>query len=58
MSEVVLVFERLVSQEAVRKQIQKCEGKHSQQVVYSTFHDCLTQVCYGCKKIRTNGGFL
>ncbi len=23
-------------------------------IVYSTFHDCLTQVCFGCKKIRSN----
>jgi len=44
----------LPTQEEVRKSIQECEGKHSQQVAYSTFHDALTQVCYGCKKIRTN----
>jgi len=23
-------------------------------VVYSTFHDALTQVCFGCKKVRSN----
>lgn len=40
--------------EEVRKHIQDCEGKHTQQVAYSTFHDALTQVCYVCKKIRTN----
>ncbi len=33
------------------------EGKHEQQVVYSTFHDALTQICYGCKKIRSNHNF-
>jgi hypothetical protein len=44
----------LETQEEVRKQIQYCEGKHPQQVAYSSFHDCLTQVCFGCKKIRTN----
>ena len=54
---VSLEFERLQSQEEVRKQIQKCEGIHSQQVCYSTFHDALTQVCYGCRKIRSNRGF-
>jgi len=42
------------TQEEVRKHIQNCEGKHTQQAIYSTFHDCLTQICYGCKKIRTN----
>jgi hypothetical protein len=40
--------------EDVRKAIQDCEGRHSQQVAYSTFHDALTQICYGCKVIRTN----
>jgi hypothetical protein len=47
----------LRSQEEVRTQIQICEGRHSQQVAYSSFHDCLTQVCFGCKKIRTSGRF-
>ena len=45
-------------QEKLRKIIQGCEGKHSQQVVYSTFHDCLTQVCYGCGKVRSTKRFL
>lgn len=47
---------RLDSQEAVRANIQECEGKHMQQVAYSTFHDALTQICYGCQVIRTNIG--
>lgn len=47
-------LECLETQEAVRKQVQDCEGRHSQQVAYSSFHDALTQVCFGCKKIRTN----
>lgn len=46
-------LERLESMEEVRKHIQECEGWHTQQAIYSTFHDCLTQICYGCKKIRT-----
>ena len=37
----------------IRGKITECEGKHIQQVVYSTYHDALTQVCFGCKKIRT-----
>ncbi len=46
-------FEHLNTMEEVRKNIQQCEGIHSQQVAYSTFHDCLTQICYGCHKIRS-----
>lgn len=34
-------------------QISKCEGVHTQQAVYSTFHGALTQVCYGCLKVRS-----
>ena len=40
--------------EEVREKIRDCEGVHTQQAIYSTFHDCLTQICFGCKKIRTN----
>jgi hypothetical protein len=50
---MILEYEYIESQEEVRKQIQECEGKHTQQAVYSTFRDALTQVCYGCKKIRS-----
>ncbi len=47
-------YEYCETQEEVRERIQECEGKHMQQVAYSTFHDALTQICYGCMKIRTN----
>lgn len=47
-------LEILKTMQEVRKHIRNCEGKHKQQAVFSTFHDCLTQVCYGCQKIRTN----
>lgn len=30
------------------------EEKHLQQVAYSSYHSALTQVCFTCKKIRTN----
>ena len=40
--------------EDVRKHIQECEGKHVQQVAYSTFHDSLTQICFICRKVRSN----
>lgn len=46
-------YEYYESQEEVRKHIQDCEGKHTQQAIYSTFHDALTQICYGCLKVRT-----
>lgn len=46
-------FENYPTQEEVRKHIQDCEGRHKQQAIFSTFHDGLTQVCFGCKKIRS-----
>lgn len=33
--------------------IKSCEGKHIQQVVFSTYHKALTQICFGCGKVRT-----
>lgn len=47
-------LEELDTMEEVRKQIQKCEGHHSQQIAYSSFHDKLMQVCFACRKIRRN----
>ena len=39
----------------VRKSIRDCEEmKHKQQVSFSTYHDCLTQICFSCKLIRTS----
>lgn len=46
-------YEYIEKMEDVRKHIKDCEGKHTQQAIYSTFHDGLTQVCFGCKKIRS-----
>ena len=43
----------------VRNAIKLCQDiKHVQQVAYSTYHDCLTQVCFTCKTIRTSGHLL
>lgn len=53
MSELIFTYEYVPKQEDVRKHITECEGKHTQQAIYSTFHDALTQVCYGCLKVRT-----
>ena len=47
-------YEYLPTMEEVREHIQNCEGKHTQQAIYSTFHNALTQVCFGCRKIRSN----
>lgn len=47
-------FEHYDTMEEVRTHIQECEGKHTQQAIYSTFHDALTQICYGCLKIRSS----
>lgn len=46
-------YEYIEKQENIRKHIQECEGRHTQQAIYSTFHDALTQICYGCMKVRT-----
>ena len=48
------IFEHLETMEEVRKHIQECEGKHTQQAIYSTFHDALTQICFGCGVVRSN----
>ena len=54
MPEIVLKYEYVEDLKELAKQIAECEGKHTQQAVYSTFHGALTQVCYGCRKIRSN----
>ena len=39
----------------VRNNIQACsDDGHVQQVAYSTYHDCLTQTCFTCERVRTN----
>lgn len=44
----------LKDQEDVKKNIKLCEGKHIQQIAYSSYHDALTQICFGCQTIRTS----
>lgn len=46
-------YEHIPHMEDVRTHIKQCESNHTQQAIYSTFHDALTQVCFGCKKIRS-----
>lgn len=42
-------------QEYIQGCITVCERrKHLQQVAFSTFHNCLTQVCFTCNICRTS----
>ena len=52
-NEITFAYEHFTTQEEVREHIKECEGKHTQQAIYSTFHDCLTQICFDCIKIRS-----
>ena len=45
MSELFFEYEYVKSKDVLMKQIDKCGGRHAQQVIYSTFHSGLTQVC-------------
>lgn len=47
-------YEYLPTIEDIHQAIIKCEGRHTQQCVFSTFHDALTQICFGCGCIRSN----
>ncbi len=38
----------------VLDQIDKCEGKHKQQIAFSSYHKSLTQVCFDCDVVTTN----
>ena len=46
-------YEYIKDKVILMKQIDECEGKHTQQAIYSTFHSGLTQVCFGCMKVRS-----
>ena len=46
--------ERFATLREIRNHIRCCEGKHTQQVCYSTYHDALTQICFDCDEVRTN----
>ncbi len=47
-------YEHYDTLEEVREHIRACEGKHPQTVSYSTYHDAITQVCFGCMVVRSN----
>lgn len=45
------------SEKSIRVAIRKCQkSKHDQQVAFSTYHDCLTQICFSCGYVRTSKG--
>jgi len=51
---ITFKYEYYETMEEIRKLIQEDEGKCTQQVVYSTFHDCLTQINFTKRIIRSN----
>jgi hypothetical protein len=53
MSNKNFTYEYYPTQEEVRKHIQEDEGRCTQQVVYSTFHDALTQINFTQRIIRS-----
>ena len=53
MSEITFTYEYVPTKQELEAIIDDCEGKHVQQAVYSTFHSALTQVCFGCCKVRS-----
>lgn len=52
-NKITFEYEWYPSKDEIIRIIDSCEGVHTQQVIYSTFHSALTQVCFGCKKIRS-----
>lgn len=51
---MIFEYEYYKTQEEIREHVQECQGKHVQQVAYSTFYDAITQICFGCIKIRSS----
>ena len=53
MTDKILFEYELISDEKIRDHIRNCEGKHVQQVAFSTYMDCITQICFTERKIRS-----
>ena len=51
--DIYFKYEQLSTMEAVHEAIKRCEGVHSQQIAFSSFHDALTQICFGCGVVRS-----
>jgi len=48
-----LLFYQIIKD--IRDAIRSCQEEgHVQQVVYTIYHDALTQVCFTCQKVRTS----
>jgi hypothetical protein len=44
-----------LDEQELRLFIRQCEAAHHrQQVVFSTYHEALTQVCFTCRAVRTS----
>ena len=42
-------------EDELKHEIKSCQSQdHIQQVAFSTYHNCLTQICFTCKVIRTS----
>lgn len=53
MNKITFDYMYIPDKEDLMKIIDNCEGQHTQQAIYSTFHSALTQVCFGCKLVRS-----
>ena len=52
MEKITFEYE-LCSDEEIREHIRNAEGKHVQQVAFSTYMDCITQIDFTDRKIRS-----
>lgn len=43
---ITFEYEYIEDKACLMQKIDMCEGKHTQQAIYSTFHSALTQVCF------------
>lgn len=50
-------YEPMTSIDDLRKVIRSCEGRHVQQVAYSSYMGTLTQLCFTCRRIRSTIGW-
>lgn len=53
MSSLLFEYEYVPDKTELMAIVDSCEGRHIQQAIYSTFHSALTQVCFGCKRVRS-----
>ena len=52
-SQLMFKYE-LIPENEIRAHIRACEGNHVQQVIFSTFMDTLTQICFTEQVIRSS----